>query len=220
MPVLDGLRGVAVLLVLLIHAIWGPLRPATASIDVVVRAVAYAGWMGVDLFFVLSGFLITGILLDTRGQPGWWPNFIARRALRIFPLYYGALTVLFVLLPRLARWSEPQFTTLQANQTWYWTYTVNLLAALTQGRGTPLSTLHFWSLSVEEQFYLIWPLIVWACKPRSLLRVIGLIVIGGLSFLLRVVLHYPANPPCPPLLTPGRLHGLLAGPAPAAPSRL
>src|SRR5207245_9386686 len=96
MPVLDGLRGVAVLLVLLIHAIWGPLRPATASIDVVVRAVAYAGWMGVDLFFVLSGFLITGILLDTRGQPGWWPNFIARRALRIFPLYYGALTVLFV----------------------------------------------------------------------------------------------------------------------------
>src|SRR3989475_8279809 len=116
MPVLDGLRGVAVLLVLLIHAIWGPLRPATASIDVVVRAVAYAGWMGVDLFFVLSGFLITGILLDTRGQPGWWPNFIARRALRIFPLYYGALTVLFVLLPRLVRWSEPQFITLQANR--------------------------------------------------------------------------------------------------------
>jgi len=219
LPALDGLRGVAILLVFLVHAIGVPLG-GTTRVDAAVRTVAMAGWTGVDLFFVLSGFLITGILLDTRGQPHWWPNFIARRALRIFPLYYGALTVLFVLLPRLARWSEPQFTTLQANQTWYWTYTVNLLAALTQGRGTPLSTLHFWSLSVEEQFYLIWPLIVWACKPRSLLRVIGLIVIGGLAFRLGVVLHDPANPYGPLLLTPGRLDGLMTGAALAAVARM
>src|SRR3989475_6681052 len=213
MPVLDGLRGVAVLLVLLIHAIWGPLRPATASIDVVVRAVAYAGWMGVDLFFVLSGFLITGILLDTRGQPGWWPNFIARRALRIFPLYYGALTVLFVLLPWLVRWSNPEFVTLQANQRWYWTYTVNLLAARTGGSGTPLYTSHLWSLSIEEQFYLIWPLIVWACRPRTLLRVAALAVIAGLAFRLGLVLHDPLNARAVYTLTPGRLDGLMTGAA-------
>src|SRR5437899_698335 len=177
MPVLDGLRGVAILLVILNHAIAWPLQPATTRVDAVVGVVAYAGWMGVDLFFVLSGFLISGILLDTRGQPGWWPNFIARRALRIFPLYYGALTVLFVLLPCLVRCSNTELVTLQENQRWYWTYTVNLLAALTHGRGTPLYTAHLWSLSIEEQFYLIWPLIVWACRPRTLLRVAGLAVL-------------------------------------------
>src|SRR2546425_7338800 len=131
MPVLDGLRGVAILLVFLNHAIAWPLQPATTRIDAVVGVMAYAGWTGVDLFFVLSGFLITGILLDTRGQPARWLNFIARRALRIFPLYYGALTVLFVLLPWIVPWSNPEFVTLQANQRWYWTYTVNLLAART-----------------------------------------------------------------------------------------
>src|SRR5207245_463562 len=125
------------------------------------------------------------------GRPGWWPNFIARRALRIFPLYYGALTVLFVLLPWLVRWSNPEFVTLQANQRWYWTYTVNLLAARTGGSGTPLYTSHLWSLSIEEQFYLIWPLIVWACRPRTLLRVAAFAVIAGLAFRLGLVLHDP-----------------------------
>src|SRR5256885_15251606 len=121
MPVLDGQRGVAILVVFFNHAIAGPLRSSTLPIDVAARTVAYTGWVAVDLFFLLSGFLITGILLDTRGQPGWWPNFIARRALRIFPLYYGALTVLFVLLPWLVRWSNPEFVTLQANQRGDWT---------------------------------------------------------------------------------------------------
>src|SRR5260370_9247015 len=119
-PVLDGLRGVAVLLVLLHHTIGRPIAPATTLVDAAVAALATPGWTGVDLFFVLSGFLITGILLDTKGQPQWWPNFIVRRALRIFPLYYGALTVLFVLLPRLFTWSNsPDFMTLQATQVWY-----------------------------------------------------------------------------------------------------
>ena len=218
---LDGLRGFAMLLVFLNHAIALPLEPATTRIDAAVRVIAYgAGWTAIDLFFVLSGFLITGILLDTQGQPRWWPNFIARRALRIFPLYYGALTVLFVLLPRLVRWSEPQFITLQANQTWYWTYTVNLLTAFTQGRGTPLGTAHLWSLSIEEQFYLIWPLFVWACKPRSLLRVIGLIVIGGLAFRLGLVLHDPTNARAAYFLTPGRLDGLMIGAALAVVARM
>src|SRR2546426_3790254 len=183
MPALDGLRGFAMLLVFLNHAIALPLEPATTRIDAAVHVIAYgAGWTAIDLFFVLSGFLITGILLDTQGQPRWWPNFVVRRVLRIFPLYFGALTVLFVLLPRLVHWSEPQFDTLQANQTWYWTYTVNLLTALTHGRGTPLGTAHFWSLSIEEQFYLIWPLIVWACKPRALLRLVALALVAGLAF--------------------------------------
>jgi peptidoglycan/LPS O-acetylase OafA/YrhL len=78
LPVVDGLRGVAILLVFLAHDVATPLLSAPTGFDQAVRAVTLAGWTGVDLFFVLSGFLITGILLDSRGQPGWWPNFVAR----------------------------------------------------------------------------------------------------------------------------------------------
>ncbi|HYK81566.1 MAG TPA: acyltransferase, partial [Gemmatimonadales bacterium] len=208
------------LLVLLNHAIAVPLWTATVPFDQTVRAVAFAGWIGVDIFFVLSGFLITGILLDSRGQPRWWPNFFVRRALRVFPLYYGALLFLFVLLPRVVHWAEPDFATLQANQPWYWGYMVNVLHALTSGEGTPLNTGHLWSLSIEEQFYLIWPLIVWACSPRGLLRMAAFAVVAGLAFRLAVVLHDPANARAAYFLTPGRLDTLMAGAALAVAVRM
>jgi len=207
------------LLVLLNHLIAGPLETATLPIDAAVRTIAYAGWTGLDIFFVLSGFLITGILLDTQGQPRWWPNFFVRRALRVFPVYYGALAILFVLLPRLVRGHDPDFITLQANQRWYWTYTVNLLAAFTHGSGAPSNTAHFWSLSIEEQFYLIWPLIVWACKPRTLLRVAVVTVVGGLALRLGLVLHGPSDPFVLYMLTPCRLDGLMTGAALAVVAR-
>jgi peptidoglycan/LPS O-acetylase OafA/YrhL len=210
-PALDGLRGAAMLLVLLTHGITVPLWTATTRFDTMARTVAITGWVGVDVFFVLSGFLITGILLDTRGQPRWWRNFIVRRALRVFPLYYGALLFLFIVLPRVVHWSAPQFITLQANQRWYWSYTVNLLYAFTRGQGAPLYTGHFWSLSIEEQFYLIWPLVVWACEPRHLPRVALLTMLGGLAFRLALVLHDPGNARAAFFLTPGRLDGLMIG---------
>ena len=220
LPALDGFRGAAMIVVFLNHAIAVPLAEATTRIDAAAHAIGYMGWVAIDAFFVLSGFLITGILLDTQGQPRWWPDFFVRRALRVFPLYYGALVVLFVLLPRLVRWSEPDFRTLQANQWWYWTYVVNLLAALTRVRGTPLGTAHFWSLSVEEQFYLTWPLVVWACKPRGLFRVAALAAIGGLGFRLALVLWDPSNARAAFFLTPGRLDGLMIGAALAVLARM
>ena len=212
-PLLDGLRGAAILLVLASHAIAEPLEYRVTSLDSVVKAAIGTGWIGVDLFFVLSGFLVTGILLDTKGQRRWWSNFVARRALRIFPLYYGALMLLFVVLPHVIRWSDPEFATLQANQRWYWTYAVNWLTGLYGARSTPLHTSHLWSLSIEEQFYLIWPLVVWACSPRGLLRVCALTIIGGFVFRLALVTHDPDNAFAAFLLTPGRLDALMTGAA-------
>src|SRR5207249_5999061 len=130
------------------------------------------------------------------------------------------LVFLFLILPRLVRWDEPAFASLQANQRWYWGYMVNLLYAFTRGERTPLNTGHFWSLSIEEQFYLVWPLVVWACTPRRLLRVIALTVIGGLAFRLALVWHDPGNARAAYFLTPGRLDGLMTGGALAAAARM
>src|SRR6266404_4822708 len=87
-PVLDGVRGIAILLVMVFHYVTGEHH-----LPVLKQAflAARSGWLGVDLFFVLSGFLITGILLKTKGRPRYYRNFYIRRTLRIFPLYYAAL---------------------------------------------------------------------------------------------------------------------------------
>jgi peptidoglycan/LPS O-acetylase OafA/YrhL len=122
-------------------------------------------WIGVNLFFALSGFLITGILMGTLAIPRFFKTFYARRALRIFPLYYGVLIILLLLTsPLHFSWGGWQF--------FYLTYTANL--ALWWDKPLVLSHFrigHFWSLQVEEQFYLVWPLVVHSMKkPARLIR--------------------------------------------------
>jgi peptidoglycan/LPS O-acetylase OafA/YrhL len=97
LPALDGLRGVAILVVL-IHT-FGLLDAPTTLAGRVFGAFMSQGWVGVQLFFVLSGFLITGILFDTQGAENYYSGFYARRVLRIFPLYYGTLLLTLVILP-------------------------------------------------------------------------------------------------------------------------
>jgi peptidoglycan/LPS O-acetylase OafA/YrhL len=145
---LDGLRGVAVLLVMVCH--FGPELPvATRGANALARVLS-AGWVGVDLFFVLSGFLITRILLAARGSPGYFTNFYARRVLRIFPLYYATLLMVFVVLPWLGVTAAPEPAA--SHQAWLWTYTSNLLVARLRSFVflTPAANLnHFWSLAIE-----------------------------------------------------------------------
>jgi peptidoglycan/LPS O-acetylase OafA/YrhL len=112
-------------------------------------------WVGVTLFFALSGFLITGILYDTLGARNYFRTFFARRAVRIFPLYYGVLLVLLLL-------TRPLHLDWQGQAYRLWTYTPNIPFHndWTQNPSRYINLWHFWSLAVEEQFYLLWPLLV------------------------------------------------------------
>ncbi len=178
---LDGLRGVAVLLVILHHGI---VLSSGSSHDRLYQ-VATFGWVGVDLFFVLSGFLITGILCDTRTRPNCLGYFYARRALRIFPLYYTALLALLICLPLIDLRSGAEFRRYQA---WYWAYLVNILSSLHPHAPSVARTGHLWSLAVEEQFYMLWPLVVMLLNLRRLRRVcIGAIAAAPI---LRAVLLF------------------------------
>ena len=163
-PALDGLRGVAIIMVLLHHlTIYRP----TSGLDQWIASVPLLGWCGVDLFFVLSGFLITGILIDSRGGHRYFANFYARRTLRIFPLYYLVVFLALQVLPLWPRLHEvlvgpypipPRLP--------YWLYLTNFSIA---DRGFVHGLLDVaWSLAIEEQFYLVWPLVVWLCPPRWL----------------------------------------------------
>jgi peptidoglycan/LPS O-acetylase OafA/YrhL len=186
---LDGLRGVAILMVVACHFV-SNLRISAGGPAWVLVAIAHAGWTGVDLFFVLSGFLITGILVDARGSSSYFKAFYARRALRILPAYYGFLFAIFVLLPLLNLGAGDNYLLARQHQGWYWLHLTNVMMAIGEipGRGPYPNTL-FWSLAVEEQFYFIWPAIVALCSTNALRKVciagaIGCIVlriIGGLS---------------------------------------
>jgi len=194
----DGLRGIAIILVLLRHV--GEDSPAR-RVGGVVAAALNAGWLGVDVFFVLSGFLITGILLDARGdgaQPadGYFRRFYARRALRIFPAYYLFLAVV-VLIGR---------PPMPHGAWWYWSYLPNVLIARHGWPDGTWDTGHLWSLAVEEQFYLVWPAII-AWTPRRRLPVLCLAVIVA-AVALRVVL-LPALAAY--VLTPARADTLAVG---------
>ena len=146
-PVLDGLRGIAVLLVL-----WSHLEAVTAHTPLrFVDYVLQPGYLGVDIFFVLSGFLITRILLSNRARRRPVKNFLIRRFLRIFPIYY--LTVLVV-----GFWHPGAYVW------WCAVYLSNFYLPFNP-RPVPLG--HTWSLAVEEHFYLVWPWVVQKLSWRT-----------------------------------------------------
>jgi peptidoglycan/LPS O-acetylase OafA/YrhL len=158
---LDGLRGLAILLVVLYHAtLFGEANASGWRWWV---ALPRYGWSGVDLFFVLSGFLITRLLLRNRGAANYFPVFYARRIARIFPLYYALLALMFFVVPLVPAFAARNAFWLRdaSRETlWYWLYLSNVKTAIDGAFDHRFLDLT-WSLAIEEQFYLVWPLCVW-----------------------------------------------------------
>jgi peptidoglycan/LPS O-acetylase OafA/YrhL len=209
-PALDGIRALAFLMVFAYHYLDLPW-----------------GWAGVDIFFVLSGFLITGILFDTIDAPHRIRNFYMRRTLRIFPLYYGIFLLLLLLNPIFRwNWNWGWLTWPAYLGNWVWflypfvpvTFLQMASVAHLQSLAFPKVVLflgHFWSLCIEEQFYLLWPCVVFWVKDRR-----RLICICVASIVICPVLRISATHILPSFImadaatlwfTPLRIDALLIG---------
>jgi peptidoglycan/LPS O-acetylase OafA/YrhL len=195
-------RGFAVLLVFLYHAFILKFQDNTAR-DRIAHWIFMRCWVGVDLFFVLSGFLITGILLRSRDSANYYRVFYARRALRIAPLYYGVAIGVFLL----RGFPSVPFSV----QIFYWLNLSNLISAFHPALIPQLS--HYWSLGIEEQFYFVWPLIVRRTGEGGLV-ILCICTIAGCSLLRNIPLVIEWNHRWDQLvyrLTPFRVDTLCAG---------
>jgi peptidoglycan/LPS O-acetylase OafA/YrhL len=199
---LDGIRGLAILPIIALHSGVSICPPG------LVHNVVGLGWVGVDLFFVLSGFLITGILLDSKGDKDFFRRFYLRRVFRIFPIYYLYVVLFFLGMPLVWQFTGRLVSTIngRGDQLWYWLYLSNWRDAMKQNR----LLWHFWSLSIEEQFYVVWPLVVYAASRRVLKYVCVALVI--LSPVLRfMALHEGISKYYIYSITVFRLEGLALG---------
>jgi peptidoglycan/LPS O-acetylase OafA/YrhL len=172
-PALDGIRGLAILLVTLYRF----AGSHDASTPEWVLPLTDLGNRGVDLFFVLSGFLITGILYDGKGSQNYFRNFYARRTLRIFPLYYSTLLLVLVAMPAIgisAAWLKVSPTDVNS----LWIYGSNFVMSY-RGEWQFGALNHFWSLCVEEHFYLVWPFVIASCSRTMGMRVCALTFVAS-----------------------------------------
>ncbi len=171
LPALDGIRGIAILLVLLAHGV-DFLGPVPRHIDGkiwpnLINITFLPGWGGVDLFFALSGFLITGILLRARGSRTYFSSFYARRVLRIFPIYYLFLIASLVCAP-LSFHLAALLPDNHLERVSYFLYLQNWPIFWKSWAGMTGLWGAYWSLAVEEQFYLVWPSLIAFVKPRTM----------------------------------------------------
>jgi peptidoglycan/LPS O-acetylase OafA/YrhL len=210
-PELDGIRGIAILMVMGLHFVCTLVPPVDHSRFefIAARVTGYGAW-GVDLFFVLSGYLITGILWDSRGKKHFFRTFYARRTLRIFPLYYAVLLLATVILP--AGWllaHAPEALEIRHVQGWLWPYLTNVYIAKQGSFAVPYLS-HFWTLAIEEHFYLFWPFVVGLLPRKAVMRTC--VALSALSLVLRLAAHCAnLNIYCAEVLTPFRLDALCIG---------
>src|SRR5436190_14494061 len=150
-PALDGIRGLAILMVMLFH--YSPELDRSNPIERVAGSFCGYGWTGVDLFFVLSGFLITGILLESRAAGNYFSSFYMRRVLRIFPAYYLSLGLMFLVVPKIDSGGLRLLPS--AHDRWMYVFYAQNWVGIFHYPGQMIVT-PYWSLAVEEQFYLVW----------------------------------------------------------------
>ena len=173
-PQFDGLRGVAVLMVLSTHSGFLELLPHSGMLK-------YTGFSVLDSYFVLSGFLITGILLDSKGSEHYFRNFYARRAVRIWPLYYLVLFLVFVVEPLFVPAMRPTVASV-------WPAFAFYVQNLIYHGAYPFGLDATWSLAVEEQFYITWPLLIFFLKKRTLTILLFSLFVVSLS--LRLAFYF------------------------------
>jgi len=206
-PELDGVRGLAILGVMAFH-FCGAIAPTNAVERALVKVTGYGLW-GVDLFFVLSGFLITGILLDAKGSRGYFQNFYIRRTLRIFPLYYAVLFLFFALSLGPAAQYDHSLREMQSAQASLWSYLTNYHLGPQTTFSIPYLS-HFWSLAVEEHFYLVWPVVILLLSRRATLW--ASVLFAGTALVLRCAFASLAPATLyADVLTPCRLDALVIG---------
>ena len=217
---LDGLRGLAILLVLCVH--FSDWPPPSTHLQVVLLRIVRCGWIGVDLFFVLSGFLITNVLLNAQGAKNYFRVFYFRRVLRLFPVYYLAVILMFWICTPLSQRPDllggfftrfPLGSGSLSEQLWYWVNISNFHTAFFP-YSNPFLTV-FWSLAIEEHFYLLWPSCVRFFKAKTILLfcffgVLAACVIRSLPIVQAENKMYPNFIY---RLTPFHIDGLLLGSA-------
>ncbi len=186
----DGWRGLGIVFVVLAHYF---------------PRYLIGSWVFMEMFFVMSGFLITGILLDSKGQKNYFKGFILRRVLRVFPLYYLTLLILFFLLPN--SWLDLSYH--KAHQLWFWLYVENWLFAI-DGWPAVKALSHFWSLSIEEQFYIMWPFVVLLFSPKGLMRFCIALFFFSIFF-RNMGEQLGFVPPFPYVATFARMEGIVLG---------
>jgi len=205
---LDGIRGLAILLIMQLHFLKFPQDNLLA---IILSSLSNMGWVGVDLFFVLSGFLITGILLDSKNAPDFFKNFYIRRTLRIFPIYYTYLLLYFLFVIKFKVVNFDPSRNLDASRDFLWVllYGTNILIAL-KNNFIVASLNHLWSLAIEEHFYLFWPAVVFFFNLQQLKKIcllgIIVVVIFRTTIVMQIGVSYGVH-----VLTPCRLDSFLIG---------
>ena len=205
---LDGFRGFAILLVLIWHYVSCQiLVPAGSLSAYLLRLMSYS-WCGVDMFFVLSGYLLGSILIRKRLSRDYFRSFYIRRAFRILPVYYLVLAVYGLSRP----YFQPQFDEEgQILPLWsYFLHVQNLFMAKASNLGTPWLAVT-WSLAVEEQFYLFLPLLIWMLRPRFLPWVLVCLILSAPATRVALFLADEENKLASYVLLPCRWDAMFLG---------
>lgn len=175
---LDGVRALAALMVMFFHFFLEINSNNKALL--IIKKFSIFGQTGVSLFFVLSGFLITRILINSKDNPSYFKTFYLRRSVRIFPLYYLYLTLTFIILPLIHNIPVVSF----GQQIYFWVYLQNFASTFRWSISPEPS--HFWSLSVEEHFYLFWPLLIYFLDIKKINYAIIITIL--VAFVTRIFL--------------------------------